>query len=346
MVNIYEPRTMLKLVSRMAGTKTYLRDTFFKNPLTFTTDSVDVDFKKGNRKLAPFVHEQIGGKIVENSGFRTETFKPALVAPNKVTTAMDLATRSAGEGIYSAKTPAERGQEKLVSDLAELEEMVSRREEFMCAQALFTGKIEIEGEGLSRVIDFGFTNKETLSGTDLWSDPNSDPLADLKKWKQAVQRTGYVNTDIVIMETSVVDNFINHPKVQNILNIRNLYVGEVRTARELPNGVSYVGTLSTVGIDVYEYNEYYLDDFTDPANPIAKPMVPAGHVAMLSSSANYSMAYASITLIEGEGFITYEATRVPDKWTEKNPDRQFLGMKSKPLPIPHEVDSWYVAKVL
>lgn len=345
-VNIYEPRTMLKLVSRMAGTKTYLKDTFFKTPVTFPTASVDVDFKKGNRKLAPFVHEKIGGKIVENSGYQTQTFKPALVAPNKVTTALELASRAPGEGVYSAKTPAERGQEKLIMDLAELEEMIARREEFMCAQALFTGQIEIEGEGLSRVIDFGFTNKETLSGTDRWVDPASDPLADMKRYKTTVQRNGYVNPDVVIMESSVADSFINHPKVQALLNVRNLYAGEVRTARELPNGVSYVGTLPTLNVDIYEYNEFYLDDFTDPDNPIVKPMVPEGHIAMLSTAAQYSMAYAAVTIAEDDALVTYESTRVPEQWVAKSPARQFVQINSKPLPIPHEVDSWFVAKVL
>lgn len=345
-VNLYEPRTMLKLVSRMAGTKTFLKDTFFKNVITFPTASVDVDFKKGNRKLAPYVHEKIGGKIVENSGFQTETFKPPLVAPNKVTTALELASRAPGEGLYSAKTPQERGQEKLVMDLAELDEMITRREEFMCAQAIFGGTIEIEGEGISRVIDFEFTNKETLSGTELWSSATSDPLADLKRWKRAVQINGYVNADIVIMESSVVDLFVNNERVQKLMNIRNLHVGDIKLAAELPSGVSYVGTFPSLGVDIYEYNEFYLDDFTNPDSPVVKPMVPVGTVAMLSTAAQYSMGYAGITIAEDDALVTYEATRVPEQWVAKNPARQFVQINSKPLPIPHEVNSWFVAKVL
>ncbi|MFX3673292.1 MAG: major capsid protein [Paenisporosarcina sp.] len=346
MVNLFEPRTMLKLVTRMSNHKTYLKDTFFKNPITFPTASVDVDFKKGNRKLAPFVHEKIGGKIVENSGYQTETFKPPLVAPNKITTALEMQNRAPGEGLYSAKTPQERAGEKLVNDLAELEEMIARREEFMCAQALFTGQIEVKGEGIDRIIDFGFTNKETLSGTDLWSDPASDPIADLKRYKRQVQEKGFVNPDIVIMDSGVVDTFINHEKVQKLMNIRNIYAGEVKLAKELPNGVSYVASLPSIGVEVFEYNEFYLDDFTDPQNPVVKPLVPEGNVAMLSSSAQYSMAYAAVTVAEDDALVTYEATRVPQQWVAKNPARQFVQINSKPLPIPHEVDSWYVAKVL
>lgn len=346
-VNLQDPRTMLALVERMVTPKTFLRDTFFKNKETFPTDMVDVDFVKGNRKLAPFVHPKIGGKVVENSGYQTRTFTPPVVAPDKVTTAFDLAKRAAGENIYSGKTPQQRAGEKLVRDLRELDDMITRREESMCAQALFSGKIEVIGEGVDSVIDFGFSNKETLSGTNKWNGTAADIYGDLKRWIRQVQIKGMLNPDMVIMSSDVVDVFIKDESIQKLLNIRNLNIGEVRTARELANGVSYVGTLTGLGVDIYEYNEYYLDDFTDKENPVTKPMVPEGTVTLLSSGANYTMGYGAITLIEESGnFVTYEAERVPDQWIEKRPDRQFLALHSRPLPIPREVDSWFVAKVL
>lgn len=347
-VNLQDPRTMLALVERMAKPKTFLRDTFFKNKETFSTELVDVDFVKGNRKLAPFVHPKIGGKVVENSGYQTRTFKPPLVAPDKVTTAFDLANRAAGENIYSGKTPQQRAGEKLVRDLAELDDMISRREEFMCSQAIFTGKIEVVGEGVNEVIDFNFTNKETLSGTDRWSEQTADPYGDFKKWIRRVQIKGMLNPDMAILSSDVTDNLLRNESFQKLLDIRNLNIGEVRTARELPNGVSYIGTLTGLGLDLYEYNEFYLDDFTDEENPVTKPMVPAGTVTLLSSRANYTMGYGAVTLIDKDSgaFVTYEAERVPDQWIAKRPDRQFLALQSRPLPIPREVDSWFVAKVL
>lgn len=338
-IDIFEPRTMLKFVERMSRPNTFLRDTFFKIREYSTTDKVDVDIKKGNRKIAPYVHEKIGGKLVENSGFKTETFAPPLVAPFKITTAADIQKRSMGENIYSTKTPDERAAEKLVKDLAELEEMITRREEVMCSQALFEGKITVQGEGLDYVIDFNFTNKETLSGTDLWTDPASDPIADLKRYQRTVQQKGHVTADIVIMSADVVDTFINNAKVKDILNIRNLKVGEVNT-EVLPNGVTYIGQIPGVG-KIYEYNEYYL---AEDGN--MKPIVPEGTVTLLSTTAEFSMAYASITIIKDSSYVTFETERVPDTWTKKGPDRQFIALNSKPLPIPKEVDSWFVAKVL
>ena len=52
-ISIYDPRTMGKLVERMPKVHTFIKDTFFRNVETFVTEKVDVDFKKGNRALAP-----------------------------------------------------------------------------------------------------------------------------------------------------------------------------------------------------------------------------------------------------------------------------------------------------
>ena len=85
-ISIYDPRTMGKLVERMPKVQTFIKSTFFRNVETFDTQKIDVDFKKGNRQLAPFVHKKIGGVTIDNEGYETNTYEPPLVAPNKITT--------------------------------------------------------------------------------------------------------------------------------------------------------------------------------------------------------------------------------------------------------------------
>lgn len=101
-------------------------------------------------------------------------------------------------------------------------------------------------------------------------------------------------------------------------------------------------------MDIYTYNEWYLDDWTDPEKPEEKPLVPEGTLAMLSSSANYSMYYGAITLVDPhtETFRTVEGKYVPDSWVTRRPAKRTLQLSSAPLCVPHDVDSWFVAKVL
>lgn len=339
-VNLFETRTMLKFSERMPRVTTFLRDTLFTEKELSMTKSVDVDIKKGRAKVAPYVSEKIGGKVVENSGYRTETFEPPLVSPTTITTAADIQKRAMGENIYSSRTPDERAAAKLVKDLQDLDDMITRREEVMCAQAIFDGEIDVKGEGVDHVITFGHTNREALSGNNLWSASTSQKYADLKRWVRQVQQTGFVNTDMVVISPDVTDVLMKDEEILKLLDVRNVNIGEFKP-ENLPNGATYIGTIAGVG-RIYEYAATYFDDLKNEV----KPMVPSGTIALLSTEADFSMAYAAITIAKDDELMTYEADRVPDSWTEKRPARKILQLSSKPLPIPKEVNSWFVAKVL
>lgn len=244
---IYTPRTLGKLVRRMPPVHTFFRDTFFKNRRTFNTKSVDVDFKKGSRALAPFVHPKVGGKTILNTGYQTKSYTPVLLAPNKITTVDDLLERAAGEDPYSGRKPAERAVEKLAEDLRELNEMIVRREEWMAATAIFTGQIPIVGEGVNEVIDFDFTNKETIvSAEKKWDNAQSDPLADIERWHEIVQREGFVNCNVCVMAKDVATAFINHAKVKEVLDVKAYDLAVIKP-RQLPNGATYIGTYTQEG---------------------------------------------------------------------------------------------------
>lgn len=346
--SIYTPRTLGKLVQRIPPVRTFFLDTFFKNRETFPTKSIDVDFVKGGRELAPFVHPRIGGKTMANEGYQTKTYTPPLVAPNTITTADDLENRSAGENPYSGKKPAERAVEKAARDLKKLKDMTIRRYEWMAATSIFTGQIPIIGEGLNEVIDFDFSNTEKIVTDALkWSSPTADPLADLERWHETVQKNGFVNCNICVMARDVANAFIKHPNVKDVLDIKGYDLAVIKP-RLLPNGVTYIGTYHKLGLDIYQYNEWYLDNWTDPTAPEDKPLVPDGALALLSTEANYSVYHGALTVIpeEGKGFVTIEADMAPESWIERRPTRRFLQISSRPLTVPHEVNSWFVAHVL
>ena len=149
------------------------------------------------------------------------------------------------------------------------------------------------------------------------------------------------------MADDVATAFIAHPKVQKMLDVRNYQLAVIQP-RQLPDGVTYLGSIQELGLDIYTYNEWYLDDWTTPETPVNNPMVPDGTLALLSSNANYSMLYGAVTKLDdaSKKFVTVEGKYVPNTWIEHKPDRRFLQLSSAPLAVPHAVDSWFVAKVL
>lgn len=338
LIDIYSTRTMMQAIKLMKPTYTFLRDTFFPGINTFLTEHVDVDFKKGKRKMAPFVAPRIGGIVMDRQGFETRTYKVPKIAPERILTKDDLNTRSMGESIYSQKTPEERARELLADDLIELDDYITRREEWMCREVLLNGKLTMSGEGFEQVVDFSFSNKTALIGPALWSADTSDPIADLKKWRLSViQKTGKA-PDICVMASDVVDTFINHPKVKALLDLQRLNVGAIEPSIKSP-ALTFIGKLPALGIEIYSYDEWFIDDDGNE-----QPMVPAKTIILGPKGMNKRL-YGAVTQMENKEFVTFEGIRVPKSWADEQNEVRKLRLTSRPLPVPDDVDSWYVAVV-
>ena len=349
-VSIYEPRTMMGVIRKLPPVHTFFRSTFFSREKTFVTKSVDMDYKKGARKLAPFVSREIGGKIIPNTGYTTETYTPPFIAPDKVTTIDDILDRQPGESLYSGRTPAQRAVIQMSEDFTDLREMILRREEWMCAQAMLTGKIVVLGEGVKDTIDFRFTNLIDISkdAKRKWKGGTvQNKYADLKAWHEKVQKEGFTNCNVCIMASDVVKEFLMDEQIQKLLDVKNYALAVIKPTQK-ENNVTYIGTIHELGLDLYQYNEWYVDDWTDPATPVELPMVPAGTLMMASTHAKYSMYYGAISILNQrtEKWETVAGKYVPDTFIKKRPDRRFLSLQSAPVPVPHEVDSWITVKVM
>ena len=234
-------------------------------------------------------------------------------------------------------------------DFTELDEMITRREEWMCCQALFTGKIPIldkNGKAIQAEIDFNFTNKVVLKDAEKWNKTQGGKIKQLKAWHKQVQKTGFVNCNMCIMGDEALESFLADEEVLKMLDVERYDLAVIKP-KELPNGVTYIGTLQGEGMDIYSYNEWYLDNWTDKGKADNKPLVPTNAVILLSTEAEYSMYYGAVGIVDeaGKTIAVVEGSRIPEQWVERKPARRFLQLNSAPLCVPHEVDSWYVAIV-
>lgn len=345
-VNIYTPRYLAEVVRQAPPVHTYFRDTFFTNIKTFSTERVDIDIVKGDRRMAAFVHPRVGGTVLKGNGYTTESYKPPLVNPYDVTTADQLLTRLPGEDLYSGMTPAQRAAQKLMEEYAALNDATTRREEWMAVQAIVTGSIPVVGEGVNEVIDFGLTNKVTLSDDNKWGGSKADPLGNLGDWVDKVLHGGFANVDTAILGKTAKKHFFADANVQKMLDNRRMNIGEL-APRDLPNGVRYLGHLTDPSLELYSYGEVYYDDWTDPDEPETKPLIPDNVVVLISSKPNYMLAYGLCTYIDdaSQAWVTAQTSRLLRSYVEHHPDRRMVELQTHPLPIPDKADSWLVATV-
>lgn len=163
-------------------------------------------------------------------------------------------------------------------------------------------------------------------------------LANLRSWRRTtVQKSGIAATNAVL-GTDAAESLLSNEALVKLLDTRRIDMGEI-SPEFLPDGVTYYGRLKGSAIDLWGYDEWYID-----TNGNEVPMVPAKKVLLGSPSVRTSMLYGCVVdPVEG----SFALPRVPVSWTQrKDPAGRILAVKSKPLPAIHQIYGFYVAQVL
>lgn len=359
---MYETRTLLEAIQRMMPAPSFILDVCFNQEKTFVTENIDVDYQKENRKVAPFIAKGAGGFNMDRQGFVTRTYTPPIVAPQRKLTVEDISNRSMGENIYSQQTPESRQAVRIAEDLAFFEKAITRREELMCRDILLTGKCLVSGyvdDNTANIvydaIDYSFSQLVTLSGSSLWSASTSDPFNDLKNWRKTVFKASGTAPNICLMASNLVENFVTHPKIVNILN-RNVMIGMLAPVaagfqqnalskssidiNKYDGAITFVGTLPGLGLEIYQYDAWYEDEAGN-----TQDMIPDNTVVIFKKNMG-KRYYGAVTQMEMDGnFYTYEGKRIPKVWSNINSDTRMIRTTSRPLAAPDVIEDWLVAKV-
>lgn len=343
-ISMYETRTMLPMVNNEKRASSFLRDRFFGNVVRIETKKADIDIVDGKRKIAPFVHPSIGGKAVSHEGYTTNTFEPPETSPMMITTSEDLLMRSPGENIYGLRSPNERAAEQLGKDLKELDLIITRLEEKMCAEALFAGQVTVSGEGYDETVIQYWPSvsaqqpKTTLTSPNRWGDSDVDPTKALREVRRKIiQKSGITPRD-AIFGKQAIEAFLESLK-NTTLDMRRVDMGMI-DPQHLPNGVTYWGYLKDSALDIWSYDEYYLDEDGNE-----QPMVPEKKVLIGSAEAMTQMIYGPCALMGNNGNVPvfYAEPRVPDSWVQRsNPAGRIVQIKSRPLPVVNQVQAFHV----
>jgi len=338
-MDIFDTRVMLRAIELMLAPRTFLLETFFTVQETHNTEFVEVDIFKGKRRMAPFQRPIHEGKVMQQLGFKSNSIRVPYVKPKMRTRAADMLKRMAGETIYDARSPADRAREQLAKDLQELMEIITRREEWMAAQALITGKVTITGDEIDAEIDFlrDAAHNITLTGTDLWDDAAATIDSDLVAWRSLIAKATGLTARNAVLGSDVVEEVLHNADVQKLVDNRRTEAGLLRAGENPIEGVIYVGNLR--GIDLFSYEEWYIDDAG-----VEQPMIPADRVVLGADgmAARNTRHYAAIQDLEATAVTRF----FPKSWEEKDPSVRWAQVQSAPLPATHTPDAFVSAKVL
>lgn len=343
-LDIYTPRMLVAAINQVHAPRRFLIETFFKGTRSFTTEKVDIDIRKGNRKVAAFVHPLENGLLVENAGYETKSVPSGYTKEFMPIRPKDSIKRSFGEDYSKPLSPQQREQRTLGENLIELDTRINRLEEYMAAQALVNGKVIVKGKNLDHVVDFGYEvgkQKIILSGSACWDQSGSDPMYDLDDWSEGIsERCGSVPS-IIIMGKKAARATLDNEKVQKRLDIRNFSVGQMdiqSTAELKKKGITYHGMLAPSYIPIYSYSEKVLNPLTNKV----EPLIPDDAVLIGSTDAGCEMLYG---LIQNE-YALDSLPRFPHSWVEPNGSARYIQLESAPLASLVNVDAFVCARVL
>ena len=352
-MGLYETKTLIAALKKVYPVSCWFRNRYF--PTTdkdiFPTNKILIEYKKGNRKMAPFVAPRVGGITMDREGYRSEEYEPPYIAPRRLLSIDDLNKKGFGEQLYSDKSPEQRQAEVLGEDIADLTSMIDRREEWMCSELFFTGEIVMKhyaeaygvGAPIEKTLRYYQNTFDNIYTPEVdWDQPDATIYDDLSAMVSIMTKRGCQVTDLN-MGSMAWRKFITDEKVQKMYDNKNINMGNINP-RELPDGIAYQGIILIGGktLDIFVYEEQYEDEKGNTAT-----FMPTNKLLLTVPAVGRTM-YGAITQLEqADGkYHTYREKKVPKYFADSHNDVREIRIASAPVPVPNDVEGWIVSTVM
>lgn len=335
---LFTTTSLIEGVRTRYAVPSLIRDTFFAGRDYVDAEVVQVDTYRGGRGLAPFVLPLEGQVIGRRRPFGRTFVEAPIIAPARVITLREATRPGWGETPYGFKTPEERVAEMYANDTTEMDDEISRTEEFMCAKCMITGKIPINYRNkTSLVIDYGFTNTTVLAKK--WTDQTSNPLNDLQTAQNALNANGY-SGNIAIYSPQAWAALWGNTNVQNLMkNLSGLTpISSYVLGQNLPAGVATAPSFSYPVMQNIIYSGTYVKAGA------AVPYLPPDSVLIGSTNVKNRLIYSHVVQIEQEdgNFHSYLSDRVPKVECNVNKNFYMYTLTARPVPVPIDLLCWTV----
>lgn len=325
-IEIQSTRDLLTVVENFPSVPSFWLDTFFGSSHFSNNEYIDFDLIDKGKRLAPFVVPNVQGQPMLQRRESIRSFKPAYLKPKDAVDPQRVLRRRPGEALGGDMTPAEREDAIIADILADHDEMIRRRWEWMACEAVVKGEVTVEGENYpTRIVQFGraAANNVVLSGGAQWGESGGDPLANIKAWATQIMRAGR-RAERLIMGLDASAAFFADAKIADMLETRRGSTARMERYNVSGSPTVYHGDLPG-GIEVWTYNDVFEDNdgveqpFLDPADVVLAGEVQG--VRAFGAIMDRKADWAPLAMF-------------PKMWEQDDPSGLFLMTQSAPLMVP------------
>jgi Phage major capsid protein E len=342
-MQLFDTNQLMGVVDLTYEPVQFLSNTFFPEEQLFDTAGITWDKITGVRKLAPFVSPAVEGRPYRRAGYKSETFSPAYIKPKMALTPGDVIRRLPGEKLMGTLSPQQRRELKIADDIEQMIEIIENRLEWMAAQVLTFGYVDVSGEDYPTVrVDFlrDASLSTALAGGNLWSaGATSNPLANLDTWAtQVALKQGGSVTDVV-MGANVWAQLSNNTSFlsvyKNFQPIGGALPNLLPTVMDNEQKV-YRGMVNQFRL--WSYNATYTDD-AGATQYFVQP-----NDVLLIAKQGLAGVQAFGAIMDMESLVP--ARFFPKMWTQPDPSVVYTMLQSAPLMVPRNANGSFRATVL
>lgn len=341
-VNLYDTATLLGVMRQLEPVSSYWLDLCFPYAVNFEDEYIDFEKIVEGRKIAPFVAPMAQGVPIYSEKSEVTRLKPGYIKLKDPVSPNRLMKKSAASGGVMAQggSPASR-YNAIVGDIQRTHRnAISRREEWLAAQAIIHGKVTISGDNYpERLVDFKRAANQTIdSSATPWST-SSDIIADIEAWRTRVRRAkfgGPVNRLTVGADVWDVMRKNTGLKAQLATDVRATDAN-FKTGIMEGEEVEFVGYLSGT-LPVFVYSGYYED-----AAGNAVEYMSSKDIVMTGPNIMGHRCYGAIL----DNGANYQAMSIFSKmWENQDPSAVYIMNQSSSLMVPVNPNNTLKATVL
>lgn len=331
-ITLYDTHTLLGVFRDLDPLQTYWLD-FFTTEVHFDTEWIDFEKLSTVRRVAPFVMPLSQGRPIYADGSRLTRFKAAYIKPKDPVSPTRVIKKRPGflADIGSNMSP-EQVYRSLIGDILQAHsDAITRRWEWMAAQAIIFGAVTISGEAYpSRHIDFQRDAGNTITGIGTgWDVGGSKPLDDIEAYRDITRRAlfgGPVDRITVAPDVwrAYRDNATIAAKLQYGMYA---YAPGLNPNLGIRKGglVEDVGTVGS-GLNMTVYSDYYQDPTGAQVN-----YLPDGYAVLTGPGLNGIRCFGAIL----DPNAQFQALSIfPRMYMSDDPAVTYVMTQSAPLMVP------------
>ena len=327
---------------------------WFTTQINFQEDKIAFDkvFTDLTR-IAPFVAPTAQGKVIKEEGYNAVAFKPAYVKPKHVIDPNMIIPRQPGESLGTGSlTIAQRRDAVIAFLLTKHRAMHENTWEWMAAQALINGYVDVSGELYPTTrVDFG--RDPALTGTVDWTAPGYtseqtfDDIYLMKRTANDKSVSGAVITTM-IFGADAWSQFVKVNKEilygKGGLMDRNVGGSETSVTRlwDGLEGVEYMGRIAGLNgkgaFEIYVNTQKFRDE-----NNQSQYMFPQNKILGVSQAVDGVRCFGAV-LDKAAGWQSLEY--FPKMWENEDPSVEYLMTQGAPLMVPRDPNATFLLTVM